>query len=200
MRLYFRVEVANPERIPATGPALLVPTHRARWDPVVLYCATGRVLRFMASHDEFVGLQGWLMRRLGTFPVNTRRPTPGALRECRRLIVAGEALVIFAEGTIYYYPPDNVHPLKPGTAWLALDCQERHPESTFSIVPIRIVYSDRFPRFRTRVQIVVQEPIAVSPYLELSRKEAIKRLTADLQKALGDVVNESVAEMSTPRS
>jgi 1-acyl-sn-glycerol-3-phosphate acyltransferase len=153
----------------------------------------------MASHDEFVGVQGWFMRHLGTFPVNTRRPSAGVLRHCRELLLEGEALVIFAEGTIFYYPPHNVHPIKPGAAWLALDCQEGITHVTFPIIPIRIVYSDRYPRFRTRVQIVVKEPIHLDPYLKLTRRAAIRQLTADLQRALGDVVNDSMAEMSRPR-
>jgi 1-acyl-sn-glycerol-3-phosphate acyltransferase len=121
------------------------------------------------------------------------------MRHCRDLLLAGEALVIFAEGTIFYYPPHNVHPIKPGSAWLALDCQERMPEVPLPIVPIRIVYSDRYPRFRTRVQIVVQPPILLAPYLERPRRDAIRRLTADLESGLGDVVNKSLDEMIPPR-
>jgi hypothetical protein len=68
------------------------------------------------------------------------------------------------------------------------------------VVAIRVVYRDRYPRFRTRVELVVQEPIAVRPYVDLPRKEAIRRLTADVQAALGDVVNESLAEMVPPRT
>lgn len=199
MWLYFRVDVVNPGRIPAKGPVLLALTHRSRWDPIVLCCATPRLLRFMASHDEFLGLQGWFMRRLGAFPVNTRRPTPGALRHCRDLILAGEALVIFPEGTIFYYPPHHVHPIKPGSAWLALECQEQMPDAPFLLIPIRIVYSNRYPRFRTRVQLLVQEPISLGSYFELPRRVGLRQLTADLQSRLGDVVNDSLTEMSPPR-
>ena len=200
LHVYFRVEYVHPERIPARGPALLVPTHRSRWDPIILAGATRRHLRFMASHDEFVGAQGWLMRRLGAFAVNTKRPTPGVLRHCRDLILAGEPLVIFAEGTIFYYPPHQVHPIKPGTAWLALECLEERHETPFPVIPVRMVYSQRRPGFRTRVEVIIQEPIALGPYLELPHREAIRRLTADLQLGLGDVVNDSRAEMSPPRA
>jgi 1-acyl-sn-glycerol-3-phosphate acyltransferase len=197
--MYFRVEVANGERIPVEGPAVLAVTHRSRWDAVVLYCATKRLMRFPASRDEFVGAQGWFMRRVGSFPIDTRRPSPAALRLCRDLILAGEALVLFPEGTIYYYPRGHVHPIKPGAAWLALLCQEHHPSTPVPLVPIRLVYGDRYPRFRTHLQIVVGEPIELGPYLKLPRRVAIRRLTADLQRALGDIVNESLAEMISPR-
>ena len=79
------VEVIGQEHIPASGPIILAPTHRARWDSIILPLAagrpvTGRDLRFMVSADEVKGLQGWLIRRLGGFAVNVKRPTISSLR------------------------------------------------------------------------------------------------------------------------
>jgi 1-acyl-sn-glycerol-3-phosphate acyltransferase len=200
MRLYFRVEVLHAERIPEKGPVILVPTHRSRWDMFALYCATTkRVLRIMASHDEFIGGQGWFMRHLGAFPVDTEKPSPSVLRHCRELIEARHALVIFPEATIYYYPPNQIHPLKSGAAWLALDSQRRSPDVPLKIVPIRLIYSDRYLKFRSRITVDVREPICLTSYLDKPGKEAIRLLTADMQSELGDEVNESIAERSTPR-
>jgi 1-acyl-sn-glycerol-3-phosphate acyltransferase len=139
------------------------------------------------------------MRHLGAIPVNTQHPTPSALCECRQLLLDGEAVVIFAEGTIFYYPPHQVHPLKPGTAWLALDCQSRMTETNLLVIPMRIIYGDRYRRFGTRVQVSVKDPISITPYRQLSHDDAIRRLTADLERLMGDVVNESLAEMCPPR-
>jgi 1-acyl-sn-glycerol-3-phosphate acyltransferase len=198
MRVYFRLEVIGREHIPQNGPVILAPTHRSRWDTLALYCGTYRPLRFLTSHDEFAGTQNWFMRRMGAFPINTRRPTPGAMRHCRELLLGGQPLVIFPEGNLFYYPPNQVHPLKPGTAWLALDCQERLPEVTLTIVPVRLNYSDRVLRLRSRVRVEVGEPIPLKPYLDLPRKQGMARLTQDLQQALGDEVNTSTAELGHP--
>lgn len=189
MRTYFRVTVVGREHIPRSGPVILSPTHRSRWDTLVLYRVTYRPLRFLTSHDEFVGAQGWMMKRMGAFPVNTKRPGPGALRHCRELLQAGQALVVFPEGALFYYPPNEIHPLKPGAAWLALDCQERCPEMALSIVPIRLKYSELVLKFGSRIEVEVRTAIPLQPYLELPRKQAIQSLTHDLQAALGDVVN-----------
>jgi 1-acyl-sn-glycerol-3-phosphate acyltransferase len=199
MRVYFRVQVNHAERIPVEGPAILVPTHRSRWDSLALYCATQRLMRFLVSHDEFIGAQGWLMRHFGAVPVDTERVGPSVLRHCRDLVEAGELVVIFPEGTIYYYAPHEIHPLKAGAAWLALDCQRRRPDAPLHVIPIRLLYSDRYLKFRSRIEVDVREPISLLPYLEQPHKEGIQRLTADIQAALGDVVNESLAERSTPR-
>src|SRR5262249_54454158 len=56
MTTFFRLRVVGRENIPKTGPVILAPTHRSRWDPMVLGCATRRLMRSMASHDEFVGI------------------------------------------------------------------------------------------------------------------------------------------------
>ena len=200
VRTYLRVRIDHPERIPASGPLMLVPTHRSRWDPIVLQRLTPRLLRHVVSHDEFVWPQGWIMKHLGAYPLDTQHPTPALVRHCREVLRAGEPLTVFPEGTIFYYPPHHVHPLKPGAAWMALGCQKQMPDTLVPVIPVRVVYSDRYPRFGTRVQVEVGPPIDVRPYLAEPRKDAIAHLTADLQRALGDVVNESLAEMSPPRT
>lgn len=196
---FFRLTVRDAGRIPADGPVILTPTHRSRWDPVILPWLTRRLLRTMASHDEFVGVQGWFMRRLGAFPVNTRRPSPSTLKACEEILRAGQVLVIYPEGTIYYYPPDHVHPLKPGTAWLALKVQQEMPETPVRIVPIRIRYSRLRPKFRSGAEVAVREPIVVSDYLGRPEKDALRDLTAAIQAGMGDVVNTSKKEMTRPR-
>ncbi len=200
IRLYFRVKIHHAERVPQDGPVILAPTHRSRWDTLFLHLLTKRFPRFLTSVDEFAGLQGWFIRRLGAFPINTRRPTASSMRHCRDLLLAGEPLGIFPEGTIYYYPPDNIHPIKPGVAWLALDCQRRLPDVAVKIIPIRLNYGNRKLRFRSKVDVVVQEPILVSKYLERPRDQAIAELTAEMQHALGDIVNTSMAERSPDRT
>ncbi|WP_158633544.1 lysophospholipid acyltransferase family protein [Tautonia sociabilis] len=197
VRTYFRVRVLHPERLPSEGPVILAPTHRTRWDTIMLYEALCRapkfrILRFLTSHDEVArGVQGWFIRRLGAFPINTARPTPGALKHCREILQSGQALVIFPEGNIFRLAPGEVHPLKPGTAWLSLLVQNDLGEEPLTIVPIRLTYSDRFLRYRSRAEVEILPPIRVADYAELPRKEAIAALTADLQRALGDRVNDA---------
>src|SRR3712207_5600521 len=76
--LYFRTKVIGQEHIPQDGPVILAPTHRSRWDALIVPYATGRFasgrdVHFMVTVDEVKGLQGWLIRRLGGFPVNPRQ-------------------------------------------------------------------------------------------------------------------------------
>jgi len=190
MPSYFNITLHNTERIPKNGPVILAPIHRSRWDAFMLFCMTKRLPRFMASKDEFVGLQGWFMARLGAFPVNAQRPSSSTLKYCQQLLREGEALVVYPEGNLYYSPPGEVHPLKPGVAWIALQCQKELPVD-LPIIPIRAVYGDRVLRFRSKVDMYVQPPLTVQKYAQLPAKEGVRELTADLQKALGDILNET---------
>ncbi|HTL90596.1 MAG TPA: 1-acyl-sn-glycerol-3-phosphate acyltransferase, partial [Leptolyngbya sp.] len=99
--LYFRrVEITGREHFPAKGPVIIAATHRSRWDAIMVPAAvgqdaTGRALRFMVTADEVKGIQGWFIRQLGGFPIDTRHPTIAALRHSIELLQQGEALVIF---------------------------------------------------------------------------------------------------------
>ncbi|WP_165253384.1 lysophospholipid acyltransferase family protein [Paludisphaera soli] len=192
MRRYFKIEVTGEHNIPSSGPFILAPLHRSRWDAFMLYCAvTRRFLYFMVSHDEVVGLQGWFMRRMGVFPVNTQRPSPTVIRSSKELISRGDSLVVFPEGNLFYYGPGEVHPLKPGVAWMALNFQKALVDMNLVIIPVRLVYGDRRLRWGSRAKIVVGEPISVSDYSALPRKEGVAALTTTLQNILGEVVNET---------
>lgn len=197
MRCWYRVEVAGAGRVPASGPFLLAPTHRSRWDAFMLYRAVRRrPPYFMVSHVEMVGVQGWLMRRLGCFPINTRRPGPAAIRSCNELLERGEVLVIFPEGDLYYYGPGEVHPLKQGVAWLALRLQATLGVTDLPIVPVRLVYGGRILRPGSRARIGVGEPIPVKRYADPPAKEGMAALTAALQAALGDTLNQATSAES----
>lgn len=185
---YFdQIEVIGRENLPATGPLILAPTHRSRWDAVMIpYAAghdiTGRNLRFMVSADEVKGLQGWFIRRLGGFPVDTNRPAIATLRHGVDVLQNGETLVIFPEGDIFRDP--QIQPLKPGLARLALQAEASQPDLGVKIVPIHLHYSQPFVPWRSRVRIAIGTPLPVSTYGGGTPKQNAKRLTAELQTAL----------------
>lgn len=184
--LYFRrIEVVGRERFPTVGPVIIAATHRSRWDALLVPYAvgqdiTGRVLRFMVTADEVKGVQGWFIRRLGGFPINTRHPTVAALRHSIELLQQGEALVIFPEGNIYR----QAATLKPGLARLALQAEASQPELNVQIVPISIRYSKPLVPWRTAAKIHICDPIPVAEYVSEHPKQGAKRLTTDLEQIL----------------
>jgi len=192
LQLFFRrIQITGQENIPATGPVILAPTHRSRWDSLLLpyatgRCVTGRDLRFMVTKTECSGLQGWFIRRLGGFPVDTQHPSITSLRHAVELVEDGEMLVIFPEGGIR---KGKLHPLKPGTARLALTAESSHPGLGIKIVPISINYSQPYPNWGTDVSIHIGSAIAVKDYTNGCVKRDAKRLTSDLAHALQELIH-----------
>lgn len=186
---YFKeVEVTGREHLPVSGPVILAPTHRSRWDAILVPYAAGwdvmgRHLRFMVSADEVKGLQGWFIRRMGGFPIDTRHPTIASLRHGVDLLQAGEVLVIFPEGDIFREGP--IQTLKPGLARLALQAELLGKSHLgVKIVPIYIQYDKPMVPWRSRARLRIGTPLPVSDYVQGSPKQNAKHLTADLQTAL----------------
>lgn len=193
---YFsRIEVTGREHLPTSGPVILAPTHRARWDALIIpYAAgkdiTGRELRFMVSANEMRGLQGWLIRRLGGFPIDTEQPGIGSFRHGVELLLDGETIAIFPEGNIFR--DGSLHPLKRGVARIALQAEQEadssgRPGLGVKIVPISIRYSQPVPRWRSQVKIQIGSPLLAADYSQMSPKRGARQLTSDLETALKEL-------------
>jgi 1-acyl-sn-glycerol-3-phosphate acyltransferase len=145
---YFgELKVLDRENLPREGAVLLAPTHRARWDALMLPWAagrriTGRDCRFMVTADEMKGLQGWFLHRLGCFPVDQGRPTLASLRFSVELLAAGQQLVVFPEGRIRR--EDGPIRLHQGLARLALLAASLGVD--VPVVPVGIAYGHADPR------------------------------------------------------
>ena len=156
---YFRnLEVRGQEHLPQRGPVLLAPTHRARWDALMLPFGagrrvTGRHCRFMVSSDEMTGLQGWCLHRLGCFPVDTRRAGPASLRYALDLLHQGEQLVMFPEGRIQQ--SDDPISLRPGLSRLVQLAASQGV--AVPVIPVGIAYAHARPRWRDRAAICFGE-------------------------------------------
>jgi 1-acyl-sn-glycerol-3-phosphate acyltransferase len=188
---YFRqIEVIGRHNLPTSGPAILAPTHRSRWDALLMgYAAgrwvTGRDLRFMVSANEVSGVQGWFIRRLGGFPLNPDKPSIASLRHGLEILLNGEVLVVFPEGAIFR--DYQVHHLKPGLARMALQAEAMQPGLGIKIVPISFHYDNPEVRWRSRVNILIGTPLEVSDCQGPSTKQNAKLLTTNLRSALEEL-------------
>ncbi|WP_193197871.1 lysophospholipid acyltransferase family protein [Nostoc sp. MG11] len=200
--LFFgRISITGQKNIPTSGPVILAPTHRARWDALLVPyaaadCVRGKDLRFMVTITECQGLQGWFVRHLGGFPVDIQHPSIRTLRHGVELLQQKKAVVIFPEGGIYR--DGKVQPLKPGIARLALSAESSHPGLGVKIIPISINYSQPCPNWGTDVNIHIGSAIEVADYANGSIKQNAKHLTADLAKALQQLSYEESEITSHP--
>ena len=189
------IRAMGQEHLPATGATILAPTHRSRWDPLVLSHATGRAvsgrdLRFMTTATETTGIQGWFACRLGAFPIDLKRPGIGSLRHGLDLLHQGEMLTIFPEGGIFHQ--DTVSRLKPGLGRLAMQAECTQPGLKVRVLPVAIRYSTGKPRWGCDAIVNIGKPIWVKDYPKDSTKRSAKKLTADLSEALQDLYDRAI--------
>ena len=171
MRFFFRRKtIIGKENISSLkGALILAPTHRSRWDGLLLTLAFGRRetqkdCRFMVTNPEMIGIQGWFLKRLGCFSINQDSPSLSSLRYALNLIVDKKQLVIFPEGKINKY--GKKLPLKQGLFRLARIAEKKG--TSVNIVPIGIAYDNVIPRFRGKVALCIEEPLNINDFSNLS--------------------------------
>lgn len=189
---FWQIKVLGQENIPNSGATILAPTHRSRWDSLLIpYVAgpyvTGRDVRFMTSANEMTGLQGWFVKRMGGFPVDPKNPSIGSFRHAIDLINQGELMTIYPEGNIFR--DGSLHPLKKGLARIAMQAQASNPQQEIKIVPISIRYSQAFPTWRDGVSIVINPPLPVTHYAQQSIKTGADELHQALTQALQQAID-----------
>lgn len=96
------VSVEGLERLPKSG-ALLCPNHASNWDPILvaLKLPKNYRLHIMAKEELFKNpLLGWLLRKVGAFPVSRGNNDINTVRTAMQAIKDGDNLLIFPEGTV----------------------------------------------------------------------------------------------------
>ena len=183
--LQFRqIEVIGSEHLPSQGAVLLAPTHRARWDALLLPRAAGRRVsgrdcRFMVTRTEMQGVQGWFLHRLGCFPVDQGRPGTTTLRYAVDLLAAGQQLVVFPEGQIRRQ--DGPIRLHQGLARLAVLAASQGV--AVQVVPVGIGYEQERPQPRSRAALCFGSVLAVEGQGRAAVRGLNDRLAVAMQSA-----------------
>jgi 1-acyl-sn-glycerol-3-phosphate acyltransferase len=184
-RVYFeRITVLHPEHLSERGPILYVGLHRNGAVDGFVYHQVLRRAVFLIStqlrRSFFARLffYGIAVARKGD--EDDHRQNDGALRECHQRLSDGGELFIFPEGTSSLGPRHL--PFKSGAARIALDALERGVR--LRIVPVGIHYECAWA-FRSKVEVVVGEPVATAFPADSSNlgrlKELKRRITAALE-------------------
>ncbi|MBW3042247.1 lysophospholipid acyltransferase family protein [Prochlorococcus marinus] len=155
--------VIGAENLPLSGSVVLAPTHRSRWDALMLTMAAGRRVthrdcRYMVTRSEMKGLQGWFLNRLGCFPIDQGRPSLPTLRYAVDLLVSRQQLVVFPEGRINRFS----EPVRLKKGLIRLAQLASHKGFDIKIVPVGLAYSEVMPRFLGSASICFSKPIIIS--------------------------------------
>jgi 1-acyl-sn-glycerol-3-phosphate acyltransferase len=177
----YRLRVRHRERIPRTGPVVVVANHSAMIDGPLLYGLVGRPSSFLIKQEMFHGSLGWVLPRLGQLPVRRGTADRAPLLAAVRLLRQGGVVVVFPEGT---RGEGDVANAQQGAAWLARTGGAR-------MLPVAIRGTRRPPgsnrRFRPRVDVLIGEPFAVPPG---SGRAVVAAATSEMRDRLAALVTE----------
>ena len=193
MTFMFRPVVEGPGRVPEEGPVIIAPVHRSLIDFGFAVYLTDRKMFFIAKDSLWkYKLLGRFLLAMGAFPVHREAADRAALQHAQSVLVAGEALVLFPEGTRKDGP--EIGEILEGATYLS--ARLRAP-----IVPVGVGGSakampvgKKLPR-RTKVRLYVGEAIEPPAENEKGRvpRSVIRERTEELRASLQDCFDRSSA-------
>jgi glycerol-3-phosphate O-acyltransferase/dihydroxyacetone phosphate acyltransferase len=198
-RVYFtRIELRHLERLPDRGPLLVVANHPASLtDVLVLGPSLPRRLHFVAYSGLFEPWPlGVLLRLAGTVPVYRQQEgrehmhqNEEMFRACNAVLRAGQAVLIFPEGTSA--GDRSVEKLRTGAARMAFAYAfDDRGGDPLCLLPIGIHFDQR-DLFRSNVTLSVGRPLELESLRDLHARdpmEAVRALTARIQGALEKLI------------
>lgn len=175
--VWFDLKAYGVENVPTAGGVLIVSNHESFLDPIVVGVQVPRAMSFMAKSELFkpIGF-GWLIRRLGAFPVQQGRGDRGAIEETIARLKLGHILNIFPEGERSM--TGELAPVKKGFALIA-------KRANVPVVPVIIEGSfEAWPRMKRlpqthAVRILYGKPIDVS---KMRGEEIVTKVDAEFRK------------------
>ena len=174
--LVCRYRVSGRERVPLSGPLLVVANHLSWYDPIILALVLPRRVWFFAKKEVFHWpVVGWLCRLTGQIPVHRGEGDRAALEKALAYLREGKALLFFPEGTVERQ--EQMIAAHAGMAMLAV-------RTGATVLPVghtgtrRILHSLRswFPR----VTIHIGEPLVPVMPEGISRRAVLQMITQDV--------------------
>jgi 1-acyl-sn-glycerol-3-phosphate acyltransferase len=124
LRFWFRLSHERLDRIPATGPAIIVCNHISYLDPLTngdAVVRAGRRPRFLAKQDLFrIPVVGRALRGAGQIPVSRGARDRSSLDRAVAALRDREVVVVYPEGTVTKREDGLPMEGKTGTVRLAL--------------------------------------------------------------------------------
>jgi len=171
----FRLTAHGAERVPATGPAILVPNHASFMDHFFVGGLLRRKVRFMAKSQLFTPPLQFVYSHGGVFPVRRGHRDEEAFVTARAILAREGCLAMYAEGG-RSRSGELAERARPGVGRLAL-------ESGAPVVPVAIDGSARVRNWRRgrfpRVTVLFGEPL---------RFARVAAPTRERQQAAADAV------------
>lgn len=147
----FPLKIIGKENVPEEGGVLLCANHISLLDPMTIGIKLNRQVKYMAKAELFkVPVLGWLINKLGAFPVKRGGVSKESIKTALNTLRSGNVMGIFPEGT----RNSDSGVAKKGAASFAL-------RSGAAVVPAAIIGT--YKPFR-RMTVIYGAPIDLSSF------------------------------------
>ncbi len=101
-KVFYGYQVRGYENIPPEGPFIICANHTSWFDPPLTGCLVpvNNQVHFMAKEELFAfPVLGFIIKRLGAFPVKRNTADRKAIRQALKILESGGVVGLFPEGT-----------------------------------------------------------------------------------------------------
>lgn len=199
-KAYYKPWAEGVENIPETGGAILASNHLSVSDSLFLPLVIERKVVFLGKSEYFTGkgVKGWATRSfmsgIGTIPVHRGggRASEAALRAGLQVLIGGELLGIYPEGT--RSPDGRLYRGKTGVARMAI-------EAGVPIIPVAMVGTGEAQPIgqtipsRSDIGVKIGAPLNIEAYAGRQEdRDALRELTDHVMDAIQELSGQEYAD------
>ena len=177
--------VRGRDNVPERGPLLIAANHLHLADPPILSSSLSRRVMFMAKEELFrPRLAGYLLRKLGAFPVKKGQLNRGAFQWADQLLTQGLVLAAFPEGS-----RSKDAQLQPAFSGMALIASR----SGVPVLPVGITGTENMRGMvwffrRPRVTVNIGRPFHLPPLSDRLTKVELTELTDTMMERIAELL------------
>ncbi|MEO6471890.1 MAG: lysophospholipid acyltransferase family protein [Aeromicrobium sp.] len=181
IRSHWEIAERGEWHVPDTGPVIIASNHIGWLDGPLLIATTPRPAHALVKQESFVGKTGLLLRMAGQISVDRRATDAGALRKAIQALRAGQAVVVYPEGT---RGDGEFTTIKGGVGYLAL-------VTGAPVVPVAIFgtrksgeASGAKPEKGAHIDVIYGPPIQFMNHSWPREKESVAEATEEIHQHL----------------
>lgn len=192
LKSWYRISVVGAERVPTTGPVLVVANHPGILDAGILLGCLPRPVRVLDSDEVLVPVLDRALNLTGRIRMAAKGPDVVAMRAALSALLDGHALAMFPEVN---RSDGTVARISHEAAYLAL-------RSDAAVLPVAIfgtaapgMAADALPKRGTAVHLHIGVPVRLASVADPFRRRSIATTAEGLRQRLCDHVAAAQAEV-----
>ncbi len=172
-RTFFGYRISGKNHLPPRGPFIICANHTSWFDPPLAGCIVPakNQVHFMAKEELFhILFLGWMIKKMGAFPVRRKTADRKAIRQALQILEAGGVVGLFPEGT--RIKTGELGKPMQGAGFIAVKSQK-------PVVPVAIKWP---PGLFKRIQVAIGEPVVFQGGGKGSLEEVSAQIMEEIRK------------------